>query len=121
MSAGFVTGTTPLTVGQWYHVWVYLAKGTGSNAQGWLKLSTSATMPGTNEITVSNGAWTNDRIAVYPSTQNNSGSEIIYDQFVVATTVEELPNEVAPASGVSIFGIPMTTIFGITPVGVFGL
>lgn len=78
--------TAPLDLNTWYHVWYYIAKGTGANAQAWLRYSTSNVMPASNSATITTGTWNTDRAAAYPSSLNASGSDIRFDQFLVKTT-----------------------------------
>jgi len=80
------SSTSALSLNTWYHIWYYMAKGTGANAQAWLRISETVTMPGSNAITVTNGAWTTDRVAAYPSSEHGSGSDFRYDQILVKTS-----------------------------------
>ena len=78
--------TTTLSTSTTYYLWWYVKTGTGSNAEAWLKMSTDRFEPSTPEITVTNGTWTIDRMAMYPATQNSSGTDVVYDQFMLSTT-----------------------------------
>jgi hypothetical protein len=43
-------GSTQLAIGTEYHVWLYINRSSTSSGSGWLKLSTSGTIPPGNEI-----------------------------------------------------------------------
>jgi len=80
--------STSLTIGTTYFIWLYLKKGTGANAEYWVRIGTSEVYSeSTQEISGSNGAWTTDRAAIYPASQHNATTyEILYDQFSVDDT-----------------------------------
>lgn len=81
------SATTALTVGTTYYVWGYFAKGTGNNAQSWLRLSTTRTMPDSNTISKTDFNMTDDyRFVGFTSSSKSTEYEYIIDQVLIKST-----------------------------------
>jgi hypothetical protein len=79
-------GSTTISAGTTYYVWVYWKKGTGSNGLATIWLSTTATKPGSPEATsVTTGTATDD--AAYIEPRSTESVNAIFDQILVKTTV----------------------------------
>jgi hypothetical protein len=81
-----VSGSTVLSLDTIYYVWFYFAKGTGSNGVAWLKLGTTPTIPGTNEISITGGVGTANVYIAEFSMLHDAAYEYIVDQFLLKTS-----------------------------------
>ena len=82
--------TTERTTGTVYNVWLYLKKGTtNNNAQGWLRVAdaNTFTMPGTNNLSFTNGTWGTDNFtAAGFTTQAGAGYEYVVDHVIFSSS-----------------------------------
>lgn len=95
-----VTGSTVLSLNTIYYIWFYWAKGTGSNGQMWLKISTTPVEPAEKEAEISDGYGIADVVYAQISTFHGAAYEYVVDQMLVKTSAigNVPPANVAPAS-----------------------
>jgi hypothetical protein len=79
------TGPTALALNTPYYIWFYFTRTTTANGSGWIKVGTTGTIPGTNEL-----SWTNARVPNLGlafagfTTYHGAGYDFLVDQFILA-------------------------------------
>jgi hypothetical protein len=83
--------TTTLAINTTYYVWFYMTRSTLTNGSGWIRVSTSPTMPATNDV-----SWTGGNIETTASyvnvnamgftSQHDEGYNYIVDQALIKTS-----------------------------------